>query len=141
MKGYYIRFFSLAPLTSTARLQVWLAERQYGVRPLGKNHFEVFTDPDLAYLDVALNTAREELLRNEIRAFMEAIARLPYPTAGYVLGRLARSNAVVALQGWELVEGQLVSETLSGCYALSDGMVQVDGEGFYEQGALILSTE
>lgn len=141
MKGYYIRFFSLAPLASTMQLQMWLAERHHYVRPLGTNRFEVFDDPVLASLHVILNTARDEIIRQEIPAFIDAVSRVQRPASSYVLDRLARSQAVIALQGWDLVDEQIVGETLTGCYALSDGLVQVDGEGFYEQGVFILATD
>ncbi len=141
MKGYYIRFFSLAPLASTTQLQMWLAERHHYVRPLGTNRFEVFDDPVLASLHVILNTARDEIIRQEIPVFIDAVSRVQRPASSYVLDRLARSQAVIALQGWDLVDEQIVGETLTGCYALSDGLVQVDGEGFYEQGVFILATD
>ncbi len=80
-------------------------------------------------------------VRQEIPAFIDAVSRVQRPPSSYVLDRLVCSQAVVALQGWELVDEQIVGETLTGCYALSDGLVQVDGEGFYEQGVFILATD
>ncbi|HML20013.1 MAG TPA: hypothetical protein PKD09_00085 [Aggregatilinea sp.] len=141
MNGYYIRFFSLAPLSSTTQLQVWLAERHHYVRPLGTNRFEVFDDPVLASLHVILNTARDEVIRQEVMAFIEAAARARRPASSYVMDRLARSQAVVALQGWQLVDEGIVDETLTACYAISEGLVQIDGEGFFEQGVFILGTD
>jgi hypothetical protein len=141
MDGYYIRFFSLTPIATIARLQLWLAEREYTVRPAGTNALDVWAGQDGEPLRVELTTAHEQLTQQDIIAFIEAVNQRPDPNAGLVLSVLARTQTVIALYMIAGVDEGLVPDVLDGCYALGQGMVQVDGEGFYDGGVLILEVD
>jgi hypothetical protein len=133
---YYVRVFSLAPIRSIARFQLWLAERGYPVRPAGTDALDILTDTPP--LHVELTSAQHPLTQQEVLEFIEAVNARPDPNAVLVMDVLARTQAVIALHIPEEADSALVGDILDGCIEPGEGVIQVDGEGFYQDGVLIL---
>ncbi len=144
MKTYTIRFFSLIAMNSIAELQVRLGEMGYVLRPGGTNILELSTSTDDP-VRIELVRAPEIRAQEEIMAFIEAVGQQKQNDAEAVtvLNALARTQAVVRIEVPEDVDEGVWFDIVDHCASLSEGqgLVQVDGEGFYENGVLILTLQ
>jgi hypothetical protein len=141
MAGYYMRFFSTTALGSITRLQLNLAERGCAIRPAGTNTIEVLSEAGFAPLRVKLNAAQDEITRQEVQDFIEAVAQRGVGNAAPVLDTLARTQTVVAVAVPAEADHDMVADVLEACAALGQGVIQVDGEGFYQDGVLLIELE
>ncbi|NDJ75058.1 MAG: hypothetical protein GYB65_02270 [Chloroflexi bacterium] len=138
---YFIRFFFITPLDSVAPLHVRLSEFGYSVQPAGTNTVDIVLYGD-TLLRIELTTADEAVTQDDVLAFIEVVHELPdEPDAPLVLETLAKTQAVLALHVPEDADPDDLDPILDECAALGKGLVQVDGEGFYQDGVLILALE
>ncbi|HEX3049300.1 MAG TPA: hypothetical protein VHP83_01495 [Aggregatilineaceae bacterium] len=144
MKTYTIRFFSLVAMNSIAELQVRLGEMGYILRPAGTNILDLYTSlDDPAAVRIELARAPDARAQEAIMAFIEAVGQQAAAEAITVLNALARTQAVVRIDVPEDVDEGVWFDIVDHCASLSEGngLVQVDGEGFYENGVLILTLQ
>ena len=139
--SYYIRLFTTSPLSTLIPLQAQMIQRGYQVNPVGTNQLEVFYDPACQPLRVELTDSTNTTTQQEIAAVLDAVSQLPGdPNQHRVLDVLARTLAVVAVgvpDDYHYDSGVL--DDLTGIIAnAGDGLFQADGDGFYDQGQLIL---
>jgi len=139
--AYYIRLFTTSPLSTLIPLQAQMIQQGYQVAPAGTNKIDVFYATNNAPLAIDLTDSTNQTTRQEIMRFIDVVAALPrQSTQGQVLDVLARALAVVAVgvpDDYDPQSGALdaVIDIMASSGA---GLFQVDGEGFYEDGQLIL---
>ena len=99
---------------------------------------------------ILLEVADDELLRDELEEFKEIVDDAPAARAAKrkVKRHLAQTRMIVAAQvptggGDDALEGALEAarDALDVFVEARGGLLQVDGEGFYEDAELILDTE
>jgi hypothetical protein len=131
-----IRFFSLSPMNSIVALQSELTGLGYLIRPVGTNALDILAVADAVPMRLMLASAQSELARQDIALFIEAID----PSASgalAVLNALTKTQTMIKLLAPDSVDQNVIVDVLDVCAALGQGLVQVDGEGFYEDGVLI----
>lgn len=139
--SYYIRLFTTSPLSTLIPLQAQMIQRGYQVKPAGTNQLDVFYAPGHKPLTIDLTDSTSPTTQAEIANFIDAVSLLPQSAAQWqVLDVLARTIAVVAVgvpDDYDYQSGTLdiMAEIIANA---GDGLFQADGEGFYEQGELIL---
>lgn len=140
--GYAIRLFCTVPLSSLIPLQAQLLQRGFQVQPVGTNQLDIIFDREKMPLTVDLIEAHQQETQLQIADFLEDVSKLSdSPAQRKVIEVLARTQSLVIIgvvdDGSDAFKRTLdyVLDVVS--YA-ADGLFQVDGEGFYEGGNLLL---
>jgi hypothetical protein len=108
----------------------------YLIRPVGTNALDILAAADAIPMRLMLASAQSEQARHDIALFIEAID--PSATGALaVLNTLTKTQTMIKLLAQEGVDQNVIVDVLDVCAALGQGLVQVDGEGFYEDGVLI----
>jgi hypothetical protein len=142
--GYYMRFFveDGQPLS--------LSELATGLRAADPA-FRLAEDGELSHgeqllAELEVNTRGEELFDEELEEFLELAGESETPAGRALARRLKGTSAILAVQ--VLWGGRSSDATLGLLAPLWDwlrehrrGLVQADGEGFYEGDALIFGEE
>ncbi len=140
--GYAIRLFCTVPLSSLIPLQAQLLQRGFQVQPVGTNQLDIIFDREKMPLTVDLIEAHQQETQLQIADFLEDVSKLSdSPAQRKVIEVLAHTQSLVII-GVEEDGSDAFKRTLD--YVLdvvshaADGLFQVDGEGFYEGGNLLL---
>ena len=134
--SYYVRFFAESPITLKA-----LSTGIKSINPQYKidgGDLMVGTD---VIAEIGVDSAGSDLFAEELNARLGPVMQLGGEAAQWVGARLRGAQSIVSIRidpnvSWDLL-GPLWT-TLAG---LATGLTQVDGDGFYDGGNLIVSMQ
>ena len=140
--GYFIRLFTDTPLSTLVPVQAQMIQRGYQVQPAGTNQLDIPYDAGRDAITIDLTDSAHQITREAVAEFLDAVAQLPKsPEQQDVLDFLPRTQVVVLVgvpDDYDNASGALddIGEIVANAAA---GLFQVDGEGFYDGGNLILA--
>lgn len=140
--GYAIRLFCTVPFSTLVPLQAQMIQRGFQVQPVGTNQLDIFYDRNQPPITADLMDATLSETGQQIADFLEAVSDLDDSSEKtLVLDVLARTQALVIIgvsgDGSDAFNAAL-DNILDVVGNSAEGLFQVDGEGFYEGGSLIL---
>ncbi len=98
---------------------------------------------DDIYGEIELNTVRDIMFQEDVQELSDEIEKIYEPAAPYVRNLLADATAMVVLRVDEM--GHYNAEKLDvlwdWLFEIRGGLLQVDGEGYYDAERLILPVE
>ncbi len=140
--GYAIRLFCIVPLSTLVPLQAQMIQRGFRVQPVGTNQLDIFFDPNQPPITADLLDVTQSETGQQIADFLEAVSKLDdSPEKNRVLDVLSRTQALVIVGITEDRSDAFpaaLDNILDVVSNSAEGLFQVDGEGFYEHGSLIL---
>ena len=138
---YYVRLFTTSLLGSLVPLQAQMIQQGYHVKPVGTNQLDIVYRSDRHPLTADLTDSNNQTTRDDIAHFLDQVSRLTdEPDQDLVLDVLARTRSLIAVGVPDDYESddEALSDVLDIVANFSEGLFQVDGEGFYDGGRLIL---
>jgi hypothetical protein len=88
--------------------------------------------------EVGIDSAGSDLFVEELNATLGTIGQLAGQAAQWVGTRLRTTQSIIAVRIDSAVEWDLLAPLWTSMASLSPGLTQVDGQGFYDGGNLIL---
>jgi hypothetical protein len=138
--SYYIRFFTVSPVSSLVPLQAQMFQEGYNVRPRGTNIIAVEYAPDRKSFVIELTDSTSDITKKEIADFIDAVTRAEGSGRDTVLNLLTRTQSLIALEVPDDYEEdeQVLDLLIDMISNMGDGLFHVDNEGFYQNGELIV---
>ncbi|MCI0711969.1 MAG: hypothetical protein L0154_17575 [Chloroflexi bacterium] len=138
--SYYIRFFTVSPVSSLVPLQAQMFQEGYSVRPRGTNIIAVEYAPDRKSFVIELTDSTSDITKKEIADFIAAVTEANDSGRDTVLNLLTRTQSLIALEVPDDYEEdeQVLDLLIDMISNMGDGLFHVEDEGFYQNGELIV---
>jgi hypothetical protein len=131
--SYYVRYFAESPVTFKA-----LGAAIKALDPTYKiDGGDLMRGTDVL-AEIGIDGAGTDLFIEELNARLGAIAQIPGPEAQWVGSRLRGAQSVIAVAVNPEVDWNLLAPLWTSLTSLSTGLTQVDGQGYYDGGNLIV---
>lgn len=140
--GYAIRFFMITSIDSLMPILNTMYRAGFRVKVVGHEAFDFYYDPIYDPLTAGLLQAAHPATQSEVAVFIEIVSRRPpYPRQRDVLNTLSRTHTMIAVgvpdDFSHFGDVQLLSILMESVYELGEGLVQIDGHGFFAGQQLI----
>lgn len=138
--GYYIRFFTISPVSSIVPLQAQLFQEGYNVRPRGTNVIAVEYAVDHRPFVVELTDSTSDITKQEIADFIDAVTNAEGGERDTVLNLLTQTRSLIALEAPDdyREDDDVLDLLIDMITNMGDGLFHVEDEGFYKNGELIV---
>jgi hypothetical protein len=129
----YVRYFAESPVTLKA-----LSSALKSIEPSYKiDGGDLMRGTDVL-AEVGIDSAGSDLFVEELNARLAAIAQLGGQAAQWLGARLRGTQSIIAVRIDPAVDWNLLAPLWTSMSSLAAGLTQVDGQGFYDGGNLIV---
>ncbi len=140
--GYAIRFFMMSSVDSLIPILNTMHRAGFRVKVVGREAFDFYYDPYYDPLTAGLLKAIHPATQSEVAVFIEIVSlRPPYPGQRAVLNTLSRTHTMIAVgvpdDFTQFGDAQLLALLMESVTKLGDGLIQIDGQGFFAGQQLI----
>lgn len=139
MIEYTIRFFTVSPLFSIIPLQAQMIQQGFRVQPGGTNRLDIAYTAERTPFIAELTDSTSDTTKDEVAEFIEAVQAVDDPGRETVLNLLTQTKAIIAVGvPTDFAGGDVLDRILDIVAEMGDGLFHVEGEGFYQNGELIV---
>ncbi len=131
--SYYVRFFAESPITLKA-----LSTGIKSINPQYKvDGGDLMAGTDVL-AEITVDSAGSDLFDEELNARLGAVQQIGGDVAQWVSGRLRGAKSIVAIKVDPAVNWDLLAPLWTTLANMATGLMQVDGQGFYDGANLVL---
>ncbi len=131
--SYYVRYFAESPVTLKA-----LSAAIKSIAPDYKiDGGDLMRGLDVL-AEIGIDSAGSDLFVEDLNWKLSAVEQLPGEAAQWVASRLRGAQSIVSVKVDPAVNWDLLGPLWTSLTSLSTGLTQVDGQGFYDGGNLVV---
>jgi len=132
--GYHVRYFAESPVTFKA-----LSAAVKSIDPSYKIDSGDLMRGTEVLAEIEIDSAGSDLFVEELNARLTAIGQVAGQAAQWVGARLQGTQSIIAVTIDPAINWDLLAPLWTAIANLATGLTQVDGQGFYDGGNLVVA--
>jgi hypothetical protein len=133
--SYYVRYFAESPVT----LKALSAAIKSSAPDYKIDGGDLMRGQDVL-AEIGVDSAGSDLFVEELNTHLGAIAQIGGPAAHGVTSRIRGTQSIISVRVDPAVNWDLLGPLWQSMASLARGLTQVDGQGFYDGGNLVMQT-